>query len=423
MPAIIKKLSAREILDSRGIPTLECWLELSNGIRTASSIGSGLVGKSDTYTELRDREQSRYFGYGVLKAVDLINGEINSALHGMHVDQQVEIDNLLTKLKNHHQNDQFGTNTLLAVSQVIVKAAAINLQLPTYFYLAKLAANEFSQLRIPTPIFDIIDGGKHGAGNLNFQEFQITPSSVKSYSEALQIGVEVYLTLNQLLKDRKASTSTGLTGGFAPNLYTNPDALEIISQAITTAGRIAGQDVFIGIDVAADQIEHDKQYKLIDRVQPYQADDLAQYYISLVSKYNLLFIEDPFSSTDINSWKKLTKSLERQTLIVGDDLIGTNSEQLKKAVTDRWCHAFNVKLSQVGTVSRAISLCQYAKQQGIKLFVSHRSGETNDTFIADFAVGIGSEYVKFGAPARGERVVKYNRLLQIEAELHQYHST
>ena len=273
--------------------------------------------------------------------------------------------------------------------------------------------------KLPSPTFNIINGGAHGAGNLDFQEFHIIPSLRFPYHQALQIGVEIYKSLKTTLKRRQLVHSIGDEGGYAPNLFTNLDALEVILETINQSPYKFAQDVFLGLDVAADFFFINGQYQIKDRAQPYSRDELIDYYQQLNREYHLFSLEDPLSAEDWNGWQKLNDELGSTTLIIGDDLLCTNKNRILKAIAAKACNAILIKPNQVGTISETIEVIKLCRKQDWKVIVSHRSGETNDDFIADFAVAVGADYTKFGAPARGERIVKYNRLLAIESELNQ----
>lgn len=417
--ATIKAINATEILDSRGNPTIEATVTLSDGIQAVASVPSGAsVGKYEAL-ELRDNDKSRYNGLGVLTAVKNVNEIIGPKIVGLDPIKQGKIDELMIHLDGTEDKSKLGANAILAVSLAVCKAGAQAVRLPLYAYISSLihgkVVNAFT--KIPTPTFNIINGGKHGAGNLNFQEFHVVPATVKSYHDALQIGDEIYQKLKQVLIHRNAIHSVGDEGGFAPNLFTNQDALEAIMEAIRSTSYKFGFDIFLGLDLAASNFHKDNAYIIKDRPTQLSSDDFIEYLIDLHHNYRLLMLEDPLHEDDWKGWQKLTQEIGKEVLIVGDDLLATNPVRLKKAIAENACSAILVKPNQIGTVSETLAVIQIAQAHDIKVDISHRSGETNDTFIADFAVGVGADYVKFGAPARGERIGKYNRLLQIEKEL------
>lgn len=410
---IIKDIKAREILDSRGNPTVETTIFLEGNLKATSSVPSGAsVGKYEA-VELRDNDQKRYNGMGVLKAVGNVNEIIGPKIRGMNVRNQLEIDKTLIALDGTENKAKLGANAILSVSQAVCKAAALVEKVPVFEHVSHLYGLKKEELKIPTPIFNLINGGKHGAGNLDFQEFHIIPFSQKTYSHALQMGEEIYQAVKRVLIRHGAIHSVGDEGGFAPNLFTNLDALEILVKAIGEASYVFKKDVFLGLDVAAEHFHQQGGYKIKDKTNPLRGDDFVDFYRELISQYPLLAIEDPFSQDDWESWIQLS-NLFSQTIIVGDDLLATNKNRVKEAIKRKACNAILVKPNQIGTVAETIEVIKIARQAGWKIIVSHRSGETNDDFIADFAVGVGADYVKFGAPARGERVAKYNRLLEIE---------
>ena len=339
---------------------------------------------------------------------------------GVDPSRQVEIDEWLAKVDGTDQMERFGGNTILSISQGLARAAAYSLQMSLYQYINSLYAQLGSQVsitRVPAPIFNVINGGKHGAGNLDFQEFHIIPASSKPYPASLQMGVELYHRVRKVLIDKNAIHSVGDEGGYAPNLYTNLDAFEIIMQAVRNTPYQFGEDVFIGLDVASDHFYKKDHYKIRDKQQAMRTDDFIAYLVDLNNQYHLLMLEDPLYGDDWNGWKKLTTQLGEDVIIVGDDLIATNLERLKKAHQEQACTGVLVKPNQAGTLTETLKVIQFAQKNNFKVTVSHRSGETVDDFIADLAVGVQCDYVKFGAPARGERVTKYNRLLSIAADL------
>jgi enolase len=412
----IKDVYAREILDSRGNPTIETTIVLENGMTATSSVPSGAsVGKYEAL-ELRDNDSRRYNGMGVLKAVANVNQVIKPKILGMEVRNQLEIDKTLISLDGTENKSKLGANAILSVSQAVCKAAALEENVPLFVHVGHLYGLKPQEMKIPIPIFNLINGGKHGAGNLDFQEFHIIPSGQKIYSESLRIGEEIYQAVKKVLIRHGAIHSVGDEGGFAPNLFTNLDALEVLVTAIREAGYIFKQDVFLGLDVAAGYFYQEGKYKIRDKTTPCGPEELIDFYQELLNQYPLLSLEDPFWEDDWESWQKITQRFTN-TMIVGDDLLATNKKRVREAIEKKACSAILIKPNQIGTVAETIEVIKIARQAGWKIVVSHRSGETNDDFIADFAVGVGAEYVKFGAPARGERVAKYNRLLKIEEEL------
>ncbi|MBI2036328.1 phosphopyruvate hydratase [Candidatus Microgenomates bacterium] len=415
--AKVTKVGAREILDSRGNPTVETTVLLSDGSWGVSSVPSGIsVGKYEA-VELRDRDPNRFGGLGVLKAVGNVNMVIAPKLLGFDPIKQKEIDMVMMGLDGTENKGKLGANAILSVSQAVCKAASMSLRTGLFQYIGKLAGEyglTNTASRIPTPMLNIVNGGKHGAGNLDFQEFMVIPSSNKKFSDALHMGVVIYNALRDVLIFRNAIHSIGDEGGFAPNLFTNSEAFEVIVEAAKASGARLGYDVFFGLDAAASYFKKMGGYQLKDRPQLFSTDQLVDYYKTLVSTYQILVLEDAFEEDDWEGWVKLTRELSDKLLIVGDDLLATNKSRLTRAISEKAANAILVKPNQIGTVSETLALIKQARQANFRIIVSHRSGETNDSFIADFAVGVSADYIKFGAPARGERVAKYNRLLEIE---------
>jgi enolase len=419
--ALIKQIIAREIIDSRANPTVETKVILDDGTIASASVPNGSATSNHESVEIRDEDPNRYFGKGVLHAVAYVNQVIGPGLANVDPSRQLEIDRWMIKVDGTEKKEKYGANTLYSISFAIAKATAYSQKIPLYQYINNLymqvGGQQIPITRIPTPIFNVINGGKHGAGNLDFQEFHIIPSTVKPYSEAIQIGVELYYLVKKVLIDKNAIHSVGDEGGFAPDLYTNLDALEIIMQAVKSSQHQFGSDIFLGLDVAADNFYTKGHYRIRDVQQPMKTKQFVNYLVSLNKQYHLLLLEDALSDDDWNSWKLLYTELEDSVVLVGDDLLATNLELLKKAISERICGAILVKPNQAGTLTETLEVVKTAKESQMKLILSHRSGETNDSFIADLAVGVQSDYVKFGAPSRGERVAKYNRLLDIELML------
>jgi len=415
----INKIWAREIIDSRSYPTVEAYCQTDNGYISVASTPSGTSTGTSEALELRDNDPSRFNGRGVLKAVNNINNIIGPALSGSDVNNQIEIDKKIISLDGTKNKSRLGANATLPVSISCLKSAAMSQNIPLYKYVNQIIRpyGMNNKIKIPTPLFNMINGGLHGAGNLDFQEFWVIPATSKKYSEGLRIGVEVYYMIGENLKRRGAIHSVGHEGGYAPNLFTNADALEILVESIKDTSYQLGMDLFLGLDVAASTFYKNGSYSIRDKSSPLKDTDLMEYYKYLNSLYHLALIEDGFQEEAWDSWKKLYSEMQGQVLIVGDDLLATNPERVQKAIKEKACDTILIKPNQIGTVSETINVIKIARSANWKIIVSHRSGETNDWFIADFAVGIGSDYVKFGAPARGERVSKYNRLLSIESEM------
>jgi enolase len=414
--SLIKSIQARQILDSRGIPTVEALLTANNGSVATASIPSGTSTGSHEAKELRDANPQNYQGLGVLKAVENVNMILGPALIGKDPTRQTEIDQILINLDGSPDKSHLGSNAILAVSQGVCELGAVVTGYPTYKYL-HLKYRLSERLEMPTPIFNVINGGKHGTGNLDFQEFHVIPATNKSYSQALECGEVIYQVLGDVLAHRGAIRSVGVEGGYAPNLFTNTDALELIFESIRQSGFEFARDVFLGLDVAATSFYNGSSYAIRDKSQALTRSELLEFYREINDKFHLFGLEDPFAEDDLEGWKQITSSMSRQTIIIGDDLLTTNKQRTKDAIDKQLCTGILVKPNQIGTISETVEVIKMAIAANWHIVVSHRSGETNDDFIADFAVGVNANHVKFGAPARGERVAKYNRLLQIESEL------
>lgn len=418
--AKITHITAREILDSRATPTIEVSILTDAGSYGTASVPSGAsTGKSEAM-ELRDNDSSRYQGKGVLKAITNVLTSIAPKLIGMDVQNQEAIDQRLIDIDGTENKSKLGANAILAVSIASLKAAANTAKAPLFLYI-KNRYRPSGELRIPGPIFNLINGGKHGAGNLDFQEFHVIPSTRLSFSDALRAGVETWINLRNELIHRNAIHSVGDEGGFAPNLFTNSDALELMALVIRNSSYRLGQDLFLALDCAADEFYKDGKYTIKDSPKPLDRDGLIDLYQTIIKEYALLGIEDGLEQEDWDGWTKMSHDLPSSTMIIGDDLTTTNTKRLQKAIDRKSINAIIVKPNQIGTVTETVELTRLAAKNNIFTIASHRSGETNDTFIADFSVGMGLNYAKFGAPDRGERVAKYNRLLEIETYLNASH--
>ena len=412
----ITAIEAREILDSRGNPTVETKVEVEGGFFGVSSVPAGASKGKYESLMLLDGDAQRFNGLGVLKAVAKVNEVIKPKLIGQEARDQLNIDKTLILLDASENKSNLGVNGILSVSQAACKAAAAAEKVPVYEHVSHLYGLRKESLKIPVPIFNLINGGKHGAGNLDFQEFHVIPSSQKNYPQSLQMGEEIYQTVKKVLIRHGAIHSVGDEGGFAPNLFTNLDALEVMTEAIKESSYQFKIDVFLGLDVAASSFYKEGMYKIRDKTTPLATSELAEFYKDLVSQYPMAILEDPFSEDDWAGWQTISSMLP-ETVIVGDDLLATNKKRVSEAIKKKACRAILVKPNQIGTVAETIEVVKICRDAGWKVIVSHRSGETNDDFIADFAVGINADYTKFGAPARGERVAKYNRLLEIGEKL------
>ena len=418
--ANITKVWARQIIDSRGQPTVEAACQIDSGHVVTCSVPSGASTGTHEALELRDGDPKRFLGRGVQKAVDNVNQIIGPGIIGMDPSDQFGLDQKLQELDGTENKSKLGANAILAASILACKAGAIVRGKGIFVWVHELAkavgiVGELNKM--PTPLFNMINGGLHGAGNLDFQEFWVIPASSKSYSDGLRSGVEIYLTIGENLKRRGAIHSVGDEGGYAPNLFTNADALEVFVESIKLTDYRLGRDVFLGLDVAANSFYKDGEYVIRDMSSPLDEKAMLDYYKQLNSQYRLAILEDAFHEDAWNSWRELTNLIGDQVTVMGDDLLVTNPKRLEKAIIEKSCNGILIKPNQIGTVTETIKVVKQARDAGWKVATSHRSGETNDTFIADFAVGVISDYAKFGAPARGERVGKYNRLSAIEQEI------
>lgn len=418
--AKITQVWAREILDSRSTPAVECAVKLDSGHVAVSSVPSGASTGKGAALELRDNDETRYGGNGVLKAVENVNKILGPAIIGSDPSAQIEIDRKLISMDGTENKTKYGANAILSVSMAVSKLGALVSNIPLYSWInmtyQKLGIK--LPLRVPSPLFNMINGGLHGAGNLDFQEFHVIPATTKTFSQGLQLGSEIYMTIGENLKRRGAIHSVGDEGGYAPNLFTNADALEILVESIKETKYSLGRDVLLGLDVAANTFFTNGVYQIRDKTSSMDERSMIEYYKEINDQYHLAILEDPLNEDAWSGWKTLTSQFGAGLTIVGDDLLVTNPKRVAKAIKEKACNAILIKPNQIGTVTETLEVCKMAKQANWKLNVSHRSGETNDWFIADFAVGIGADFVKFGAPARGERVAKYNRLLSIDKELY-----
>ncbi|MEK7186678.1 MAG: enolase C-terminal domain-like protein [Patescibacteria group bacterium] len=413
----IKLIQAREILNAKGIPTLEATVVLSdNSIAVSSAPGRTSVAGFEA-AEIVDNDQTRFAGQGVLKAVDSINSLIGPALLGMDATKQREIDHMMIDMDGTQNKSKLGANAILSVSMAVAKAAAISSSLPLFLYLRQYLNKENLDLKIPTPCFNIINGGKIAGEKLDFQSFLLIPASSKTYSESLQIGTNIYRLLKEDLVLKNLPTLIGDEGGFGPDLPTNEDGLNIIKQTVENASLRFGFDVFLGLDCSADNFYSDKKYKIKDNATAMSSNDLIEYYSMLNDKFHILYLEDPLQEEDWEGWTHLSTKLTENTIIVGDHLTSTNPYRLQMAIDKKAITGIVIKPSQIGTVIETLAVVEVARQAGMKIIVSSTSAETTDDFIADMAVAVSADYVKFGAPARGENVIKFNRLLELETQI------
>ncbi len=400
---------AREILDSRGNPTIEVEVFLESGAVGIASIPSGASTGTKEALELRDGGE-RYHGKGVKNAVKNIYEKISPNLIGLYSEDQIYIDNLLIKLDGSENKSVLGANAILGVSLAVCKATAEELCLPLYRYIGGCNAKE-----LPVPMMNILNGGAHADNNLDIQEFMIVPTGFDTFSEALRAGAEIFHTLKIVLKNNGLSTSVGDEGGFAPNLPTHEDALSIILEAIEKAGYIPGKDIYLALDVAASEFYREGLY--IFEGEKVSSEEMISYYENMISRYPLISIEDGLSESDWEGWKILTQRLGKKVQLVGDDIFVTNAKIIKKGIEDGIANSVLIKLNQIGTLTETIDAIDISKKAGYTSIISHRSGETEDTTIADLAVACGTGLIKTGSLSRSERIAKYNRLLRIEEEL------
>ena len=412
----ITKIKARQILDSRGTPTVEVDVWTESGAFGRASVPSGASTGSKEAIELRDGDKNFYFGKSVLKAVSNVNTKIAKKILGMNVFDQKKIDETMIKLDGTENKEKLGANAILGVSLAVAKAGANSKKVSLFRYLGK-------GKRLPIPMMNVINGGKHADNNLNIQEFMIMPVGAKSWSQALLWCDTVFHTLKSVLKEKGYATAVGDEGGFAPNFKKDEEAIEFLLKAIEKAGFTPKKDFCIALDVASSEMKNEAQklkkdgYYFWKTKKLYSADELLSYYEDLISKYPIISIEDGFDEEDWDAWKKFTKKLGKKLQIVGDDLFVTNAKILQKGIENKSANAILIKLNQIGTITETLNAIKMAKEAGFNTIISHRSGETEDNYIADIAVATNGGQIKTGAPSRSDRVAKYNQLLRIEEEL------
>lgn len=409
---IIENVCAREILDSRGNPTVEVDVLLDDGTVGRAAVPSGASTGVHEAVELRDGDKDRFGGKGVSKAVENVNEAIADVIIGLDPTRQVEIDQAMIRLDGTPNKGKLGANAILGVSLAVAKAAALSVGLPLYQYLGGVNAKE-----LPVPMMNILNGGAHADNNVDIQEFMIMPVGADSFAEALRINAEIYQALKKVLKGKGLATAVGDEGGFAPNLESNEEALQVIVEAIEKAGYKPGEQVRLAIDTAASELFEDGKYNLKGEGVVKTADEMVEWYASLCEKYPIVSIEDGLAEDDWDGWKKLTDALGKKVQLVGDDLFVTNVERLQKGIEQGVANAILIKLNQIGTLTETLDAIEMAKRAGYTAIVSHRSGETEDTTIADVVVGTNAGQIKSGAPCRTDRVAKYNQLLRIEEDL------
>ncbi|HOB09313.1 MAG: phosphopyruvate hydratase [Limnochordia bacterium] len=411
---IIDDVRAREVLDSRGNPTVEVEVSLADGSYGRAIVPSGASTGQFEAVELRDGDQGRYLGKGVQKAVNNVNEVIAPEIIGMDATRQIEIDELLIKLDGTPNKGKLGANAILGVSLAVARAAADSVGLPLYQYIGGTNAQE-----LPVPMMNILNGGAHADNNVDIQEFMIMPVGAQSFREGLRMGAEVFHSLKKVLAKRGLNTAVGDEGGFAPNLQSNEEAIQVIMEAIVNAGYKPGEDICLAMDVAATELFKDGRYELAGEGKSLTTDEMIAFYENLVTKYPIISIEDPLSEDEWDGWLKLTKALGSKVQLVGDDLFVTNTKRLAKGIEMGVANSILIKVNQIGTLTETLNAIEMAKKAGYTAIVSHRSGETEDTTIADLAVATNAGQIKTGAPSRTDRVAKYNQLLRIEEDLDQ----
>ena len=410
---IIAETRARQVLDSRGNPTVEAEVWLESGAKGRAIVPSGASTGEHEAVELRDGDKARYLGKGVLKAVENVNGEIADAVAGMDASEQRTLDHKMIELDGSENKARLGANGILAVSMASARAAAAELKVPLYRYLGGVNA-----CLLPAPMMNILNGGAHADNNVDFQEFMVMPVGAESFSEALRWGVEVFHTLKGVLKKRGYNTGGGDEGGFAPSVKSNVEAIELVIEAIQQAGYTPGEQIAIALDPAASELFDGKQYvfKKSDK-SAHSSEQMVRFWSDWARKYPIVSIEDGLAEDDWDGWVMLTKELGSKIQLVGDDLFVTNSERLRQGIEQGAANAILIKLNQIGTVTETLDCITLARRNGFDSVISHRSGETEDTFIADLAVATGAGQIKTGSASRTDRVAKYNQLLRIEEEL------
>lgn len=401
---------AREILDSRGNPTVEAEVVLASGAQGSAAVPSGASTGEHEALELRDNDSSRYLGKGVLKAVENINNTIEPELLDLDALEQTEVDRILLDLDGTEKKSKLGANAILAVSLATARAAANHLEIPLYRYLGGVFARQ-----MPVPMMNIINGGEHADNNVDIQEFMIMPVGAPTFSEALRYGAEIFHNLKKVLKEKGLNTSVGDEGGFAPNLSSNEEALSVIMQAIEKAGYRPGEDIYLALDAASSEFYKDNKYTIDGKTLG--SEELIEYYEKLVQKYPIISIEDGLDQDDWDGWKKITDKLGKKIQLVGDDLFVTNTKRLNKGIQEGIANSILIKVNQIGTLTETLDAINTAKEAGYTNVISHRSGETEDSTIADIAVASNAGQIKTGSLSRSDRIAKYNQLLRIADEL------
>ncbi|MBW3670881.1 MAG: phosphopyruvate hydratase [Acidobacteria bacterium] len=408
----ISEIFAREILDSRGNPTLEVDVILDSGAIGRAAVPSGASTGAREALELRDGDRKRYLGKGVLKATQNVNEKIAPEVEGMDAREQSMIDLLMLEMDGTDNKEALGANALLGVSMAVARASAEAAGLPLFLYLGGVGART-----LPVPMMNVINGGAHANNNLDIQEFMVVPAGFDTFSDALRAGVETFHHLKKILHDKRLTTAVGDEGGFAPNLKSNAEALDLILQAIEKAGYRAGEDMYLALDVAASEFHSKKKYRLEGEGAVWDASEMVTYFESLAKKYPIISIEDGMAEEDWDGWKRLTDAMGATTQLVGDDLFVTNPSIFSEGIRKGIANAILVKVNQIGTLTETLEAIEMAKRAGYRSVISHRSGETEDSTIADLAVATNAGQIKTGSASRSDRMAKYNQLLRIEEEL------
>jgi len=419
--AKVKQIKARQILDSRGIPTISASLELDTGGFVEVEVASGRSVGTYEPKDLRDNDPKKYMGMSVHTAVSYINTLIGPKLVGVDVTRQHDIDYWLIEADGTESRSKLGTNTITAISQLFLKSSALSQNTPIYRYINTYYSDIYkAQIpieRVPSPIINVINGGQHGSSTIDFQEYHIIPQTANSFEKSIEIALSLYSTIKKVLDYRNVGTFLSEQGGFSPKLRTNNDALEIIKEAAETEKIRLGADLFLGVDCAASFYFKENKYVIKDKPDPLNEAEYIQFLIEMIKNYSMLVVEDPLFEDAFEGWKKLTDAVGEGCYIVGDDLVAGSKKRLERAIKDKQCNSSVVKFSQYSTLSEMFEVISALKMGGAKIIMSQRFGETNDSLIADLAVGIQADFVKFGSINRGERIVKYNRLLAIQAEI------
>ncbi|RPF49362.1 enolase [Thermodesulfitimonas autotrophica] len=410
--SIIEEVLAREILDSRGNPTVEVEVVLEDGVVGRAAVPSGASTGTHEAVELRDGDKGRFGGKGVLKAVEHVNNEIAAEIVGLNALEQREIDRTLIELDGTENKSRLGANAILGVSLAVARAAAEWVGLPLYRYIGGVGAN-----LLPVPLMNVLNGGRHADNNLDLQEFMIVPVGAPTFADALRMGAEVYHSLRRILHERGLSTAVGDEGGFAPYLEANEEALKLLVAAIEGAGYKPGEDVALALDPAASEFFRDGSYYLEGEGRSLAAAEMTEYYADLIGRYPIISLEDGLAEEDWEGWEALTRRLGKTVQLVGDDIFVTNPQRLSRGISLGVANSILIKFNQIGTLTETLDTIALARRAGYSTVISHRSGETEDTFIADLAVATGAGQIKTGAPCRTERVAKYNQLLRIEEQL------